>query len=153
MDYAKALREGIEEVFQTMVLLPLERAAEPMPGTDETSEVRVTGMIGLGGAIKGVLAVHATANMAKSVTAALLGMEVAEIDDDVKDAFGEIANMLAGCLKVSATEAGIAMQLAIPSAVFGETVHFGGLKSATRVVERYDGEDGWLLVELKYLEG
>ena len=29
-----------------------------------------------------------------------LGMEVAELDDDVKDAIGEIANMIAGNLKI-----------------------------------------------------
>ena len=37
--------------------------------------------------------------VAKDITGTFLGMEVEELDDDVKDAIGEIANMVAGEFK------------------------------------------------------
>ncbi len=152
MDYVTALQAGTVEIFETMVMMPIvpERIIE---GADSLlTDARVTGMIGFGGTIKGMIGVSATADMAKMVTGALLGMEIADLDDDVKDAFGEIANMIAGALKSSCSETGAAIELAIPTSVVGETLHISGLKGATRVVIEFSASTGKLWVELKYLQ-
>jgi chemotaxis protein CheX len=47
-------------------------------------------------------------------------MEIEEINDDVKDALGELANMLAGSIKTSLADDGKEIKLSIPSAICGE---------------------------------
>ena len=51
------------------------------------------GVIGLAGTHKGVLAIHIPNKVAMAITSSFLGMEVDEINEDVKDAVGELANM------------------------------------------------------------
>ncbi|SHH57189.1 chemotaxis protein CheX [Desulfofustis glycolicus DSM 9705] len=152
MDYVTVLQEGTVEIFETMVMLPivLQRVTEHSDST--LTDARVTGMIGFGGTIKGMIGVSATADMAKIVTGSLLGMEIAHLDDDVKDAFGEIANMIAGALKSACGENGIDIDLAIPNSVVGDCLHISGLRGAKRVVLEFSASAGKLWIELKYLE-
>ncbi len=151
MDYRKALQEGTLEIFQTMVFMaikPLERAERVAPEGDEPL---VTGMIGLSGGIKGMLAVSATEQMAKAVTGSMLGMAVNELNDDVRDAFGEIANMVAGTLKSSGGQ--YDMQLAIPTTTIGTALHFSGMRGAQQVQVCFENEFGLLRVDLRFLAG
>jgi chemotaxis protein CheX len=56
------------------------------------------------------------------------GEEVSEITDEVKDAVGEIANMIAGGAKSALAQKGFTFRIAIPSIVVGknhEVAHKG----------------------------
>jgi chemotaxis protein CheX len=152
MDYHQALQEGTLEIFQTMVFLgikPLERAERR--DLDEGGAL-VTGMIGLSGGIKGMLAVSAAEKMAKAVTGSMLGMEISELNDDVRDAFAEIANMVAGTLK-SSGGGQHDMQLAIPTTTIGTALHFSGMRGAQQVRVCFESEFGLLCVDLRFLAG
>lgn len=152
MDYVTVLQEGTVEIFETMVMLPIALQRVTKDADSRLTDARVTGMIGFGGTIKGMIGVSATEDMAKTVTGSLLGMEIAQLDDDVKDAFGEIANMIAGALKTACGGNGIDIDLAIPNSVVGERLHISGLKGAKRVVLEFSASTGKLWIELKYLE-
>ena len=152
MDYVTALQAGTVEILETMVMMPIVPERVTIGADSQLTDARVTGMIGFGGTIKGMIGVSATADMAKMITGSLLGMEIADLDDDVKDAFGEIANMIAGALKSSCSKTGMAIELAIPTSVVGETLHISGLKGATRVVTEFSASAGTLWVEMKYLD-
>jgi chemotaxis protein CheX len=108
-------------------------------------------MIGLGGGMRGLLAIHCPASVAQAITGAFLGMEVDELNDDVKDAIGEIANMVAGNLKVSYAKIAINLDLAIPTSIAGESFSVSGLAGADRIVVplKMAGETFW--VELMYV--
>ena len=54
-----------------------------------------------------MVAVHCPGVTARNITSSFLGVDVEELDEDVKDAIGEITNMVAGNLKVSFAEEGI----------------------------------------------
>jgi chemotaxis protein CheX len=139
-----------QDVFSTMLMLDIA-------GEDCTTQGRkqiqsnLTSMIGLGGGIRGMLAVHCPAMVARSITSLFLGMEVEELDDDVKDAIGEIANMIAGNLKISFTDAGIGVELAIPTSVLGESFRVTGISGATRHYASFQLESGLFWVELLYV--
>jgi chemotaxis protein CheX len=152
MDYVEALQQGTIEIFETMVMMPITPGMVTADVDSALINARVTGMIGFGGSIKGVIAVSATADMAKAVTGSLLGMEIAELGDDVKDAFGEIANMIAGTLKSSCSLAGLTIHLAIPNSVVGDTLRISGLKGAQRVGTQFSSSFGRLWVELRFVE-
>lgn len=94
----------------------------------------LTSMIGLGGGIRGVVAVHCPASVAKSITGSFLGMDKHELDEDVRDAIGEIANMVAGNLKVSFAKTDIMVELAIPTSIVGKGFAVTGMADAARYV-------------------
>lgn len=151
MDVGQAIIEGTKEVFSTMLMVELE-TGNPIEGKGGDVDSNLTSMLGLGKDIKGMLAVHCPAAVAKDITGTFLGMEVEELDDDVKDAIGEIANMVAGNLKIFFQEHGKNIELAIPTTVVGKSFKTTGMSKATRVAVPFSMNGTTFLIELKYMD-
>lgn len=139
-----------KDVFSTMVMMEVVNGPT-MTGQGSEIVSNISSMLGLGGGIRGVLAFHCPARVAQDITGAFLGMEVDELNDDVKDAIGELTNMVAGNLKEFFASTGIDIKLAIPTSVIGESYHISGLFGATRVIIPFESEKGQFWAELKYI--
>jgi len=141
---------GTKDVFSTMLMIDLEDG--PVFINQECNiKSNLTSIIGLGGDICGMLAIHASADAAKAITGGFLGMEIESLDDDVKDAIGEIANMVAGNLKAACSSHGKKIELAIPTTIVGESFSVLGQKEAERVVVPLKMNDQSFWVELTYV--
>ncbi|MFT5726633.1 MAG: chemotaxis protein CheX [Desulforhopalus sp.] len=149
VDIGNEIIGGCKDVFSTMLMVELE-AGDVVEGKAEIKS-NITSMIGLGGGLKGLLAVHCPSSVAKKITSGFLGMDVEEIDDDVKDAIGEIANMVAGNLKISFAAIDVNIELAIPTSIVGDSFYVSGIADSTRIVVPFlmDNETFW--VELMYI--
>ena len=149
VDIGNEIIGGCRDVFSTMLMVELE-ADNVVEGKTEIKS-NITSMIGLGGGLKGLLAVHCPSSVAKKITSGFLGMDVEEIDDDVKDAIGEIANMVAGNLKISFAAIDVNIELAIPTSIVGDSFYVSGIADSTRIVVPFlmDNETFW--VELMYI--
>lgn len=86
-----------------------------------------------------------------AITGGFLGMDVDELNEDVKDAIGEIANMVAGNLKTAFAGYGVKLELAIPTSIVGESYRVGGMPGAKRIAVPFGMESGKFLVEFKYI--
>ncbi len=144
------ITEATLEVFATMIFIDII-PGEPLKGQNDGIDSNLTSMIGLAGDLQGVLAVHCPETAALGITGAMLGMDVATIDDDVRDAIGEIANMVAGGLKVSLAENDIATELAIPTTVLGKAVRTSGQAGVSRFIVPFATPVGDFGIELKYV--
>lgn len=142
--------KGAREVFSTMLMVDLENE-EIIENKKVALQSNLTSMIGLAGELRGVLAIHCPASVAKKITGTFLGMEVEELDEDVKDAIGEVANMVAGNLKISCAEADIDLVLAIPTSIVGTSFSVSGIATASRVIVplKMDNDEFW--IELMYV--
>lgn len=141
---------GTQDVFSTMLMVELESKAVIDNGKCEIKS-NLTSMIGLGGGIRGLLAVHCPGSVAKAITGSFLGMDVADLNDDVMDAIGEIANMVAGNIKVSCAKININVELAIPTTIVGESFHVSGIADADRIIVPFKMIDEIFWVELMYV--
>ncbi len=150
MKLAKYIQEATSDVFASMIFLDIE-PGEVLENEDTVLESNITSMIGLAGDLKGLLAVHCPGEVAMEITGSMLGMEVKELDEDVKDAIGEIANMVAGGLKTALAGEGRDIQLAIPTAIVGSSVRTSGLSGARRIVVPFRTPSGDFFIELKYV--
>jgi len=150
IDVGNEISIGCKDVFSTMLMVELESEDVVV---QEKVEIKsnITSMIGLGGGLKGLLAVHCPSSVATKITSAFLGMDVEEIDDDVKDAIGEIANMVAGNLKVSYAAIDVNIELAIPTSIVGDSFYVSGIADATRVVVPFSMNNETFWVELMYV--
>jgi len=89
--YVQDIVAATEEIFSSMIMLEVS-PGESFQREDSKLTDSVSGIVGLAGEIKGMLAIHLPKQAALDVTTAFLGMDVEEIDEDVCDAIGELAN-------------------------------------------------------------
>ncbi|MHB8123555.1 MAG: chemotaxis protein CheX, partial [Desulfuromonadaceae bacterium] len=85
-------------------------------------------------------------------TSLMLGMEVTEIDDDVNDAMGEIANMLAGSFKQHLSSGGSDIQLSTPSVVNGADYVVSSGNNLENITLKFATDTEWFMVALSIEE-
>jgi chemotaxis protein CheX len=150
LELARFLTDATLEVFASMVFIEITTEASP-GGAPESVDPELSSLIGLAGDLKGFLAIHCPAPVALAITSSMLGMEVTELNEDVKDAIGEIANMIAGGLKVSLANDHKKIELAIPTTVIGKSIRTSGLAGATKSVVLFTSPVGKFVVELRFV--
>jgi chemotaxis protein CheX len=99
-ELAGILVQATADVFGTM--LSTELHVEPFFESGEALRSgEMTAYIRFEGSLTGCLALHASREQCRDFTARLLGAELDSIktDEDLRDAVGEIANMIAGNVK------------------------------------------------------
>jgi chemotaxis protein CheX len=119
MEYKNIIKEAVVDIFSSMVLLDIETIEGVESGPMEGP--MLSGMIGLAGDLQGSVLIHLPATVAIAITNAFLGLEINSVDDDVKDAVGELTNMVAGGVKFLIPGPGQDIELAIPSVVCGQS--------------------------------
>lgn len=89
-----SLFQSAQEVFSSMLGLPLTLVSQAE--APEKSGSQVMAGVGLVGQFCGTVVIECSGEMACQLAQALLGAGFDEVDEDVKDMVGEIANMVAG---------------------------------------------------------
>lgn len=139
---------SVHEIFASMVMMDIVPGA-PIQGEINPLQNTITGMIGLAGTHKGMMAIHLPETLAKRVTGNFLGMEVEEVDNDVQDAIGELANMLGGSIKAILSDNGKDIKLSMPSTICGQEYRFQSHYDGESVVVPFIAEESQFLVELR----
>lgn len=109
------LDSSVEEVFQLMLGAECHVTTEAPTEEVET----ITAVVGFGGLLSGACVFRSGGTAALSIAAKLTGMEFPEIDDTVKDAIGEVCNMLAGAWKGRVPDLSANCGLSIPAVITG----------------------------------
>lgn len=149
MEFAKKITRTTEEIFNTMIFLEISPEA-PLAEGKLVIPCHISAMIGLTGDFTGMLSIHCPAPVGLAIAGAMLGMDLEEVDADVKDALGEIANMLAGGLKEAFAAENIALEIAIPTAISGKSYTISSPTGSNRVIIPFKVEQGQFFVEMKY---
>ena len=110
-----ALSAALKDIFHTM----FRKEASMIPHSDISIAPRVSSVVGFTGRLSGVLCLHFSNIMACNLAAGLLGMPVAKVDETVRDAVGEMSNMLAGGLKKQLSSTDNMFKISIPSVIEG----------------------------------
>ncbi len=148
MDIEDKIIEATREIFSSMVMMDISVEAEDVKDSGKLHDT-ITGLIGLAGIHKGVLAIHIPHQVAMDITSNFLGIDIDEINEDVEDAVGELANMLGGSVKTVLAGNGRDIDLSLPSTISGASYHFQPSKDVDKVVVRFGTPNGSFLVELQ----
>jgi chemotaxis protein CheX len=149
--YAQDIADATQEIFSSMIMLDVV-PGEPFQRDDNKLLNGISGIIGLAGEVKGLLAIHLPNKAAVEVTTAFLGMDVEDVDEDVCDAIGELANMLGGSIKTILDPGGSKVQISMPSAIHGEEYAVDCLTNAESVAVPFTFNDQTFMVELQISE-
>lgn len=136
------------EIFTGMVMMEVKAEDDILESLGKMQN-SITGMVGLAGTFRGVMAVHLPNNVAMAITSSFLGFEVDEINEDVQDAIGEIANMLGGNLKTFLSDKGKDIQLSLPSTISGEEYTFMSQADVEIVIVPFECAHGKFFVEVE----
>ena len=89
---------SIKNIFNTMIDVPFQ-LGKPHVKKEGVPYFEVSGVIGLSGSVVGSVVISLSEQLALQLASALACEEMTELNDDVTDAIGEIANMIAGGAK------------------------------------------------------
>jgi chemotaxis protein CheX len=143
----KSVVAATVEVFNTMLGGSLIEVPDGVTGAD----TEVSAIVGFGGKYSGFVAVHFRKDAACKVASAMLaGMEVNGVDDMVRDALGEVGNMIAGGFKKILSEdlGETAFQISLPTVVEGSGLSTQGPASATTTRTSMKTDDYGLELQL-----
>jgi chemotaxis protein CheX len=111
------LQVGAKEVFQIM----LQTELASLPNVEElTPAGDVTAMVGLAGALCGVMTIRCDSKTAEKMAGRMLGSVGAVDPKDVPDAIAEICNMVAGNFKSKITQLAEHCMLSVPTVIRGD---------------------------------
>jgi chemotaxis protein CheX len=140
------IRSSIQEVFEIML------ACQTGPGVNHGPDGRadVTAMVGLAGELQGMMSVRCTSQAACGMAGAMLGMEITECDGDVRDALGEVCNMVAGNFKAKIPGLEKGCSLSVPTVITGGDYRLHPLADGEQVIVSFTFRDEpvWVSLDL-----
>jgi chemotaxis protein CheX len=146
MKFREHICQAVEEIFATMIFLDIAvMEGEPC---SLGKEDMLSGVIGFAGDLKGTILIHLPAPVAIAITNAFLELDLDEVNSEVKDAIGELANMVAGGFKYHLPENGQNLQLSIPSVISGRGYTCEATGSFSRLVVPFETPAGSFFTEM-----
>ncbi|MGL1931461.1 MAG: chemotaxis protein CheX [Desulfotalea sp.] len=145
MDLKNHISAAVEEIFASMVMMDVERSDDHL----DVEKLRntITSSVGLTGVRRGLLAIHFPIEVALAITSSFLMMDVTEINEDVEDAIGELANMVGGDFKSFLSEKGGDIDLSIPTTITGASYDFRSIAQTSRCLMSFSVAAGIFSVD------
>ncbi len=149
VEYINPFLEATVNVLKTMAFV------EPVPGKPFLKKGKealgdVSGIIGITGQARGSLSITFTQACIELVLTNMFGEPVKGINDEVKDAVGEITNMISGDARRALGGKGIKLEAAIPTVVAGSNHTISHISGAPTVVIPFSTEAGPFHVEVSF---
>ncbi len=119
VDIPTTVINSVIDVFYTMLSMSIENIPEVPPDFQELK--RIVGTVSFAGDVDGLFNIQVNQDFAEIMTAAMLGMEVEEIEneDEVFDVLRELSNIIGGNLKSAFVDVGLSCALSTPSITNG----------------------------------
>lgn len=130
---------AVEEVFSTMMSVKCVPASEG--GEPRSEEGTISAVVGLAGAISGSLVLHSGSDAAMRMAERMMGAAPSGVDGMVRDAIGEVCNMVAGAWKGADAELASGCLLSTPTVVAGTSYELFSQRAPIRIERSYRFED------------
>ncbi len=145
VEYINPFVKALTTTFSTMLNCTATRGQLRLK-QDVYPPCEISGVIGLSGKAVGTVVVSLSREVAVKAASAMLMMELTEIDSDVIDAVGEIANMVAGSAKAELAQ--FELSISLPSVITGRGHEVRFPSNVTPICVPFDTEWGQLNLEV-----
>ena len=119
-EIADLIRANTEKVFSTMLDLPIHAGPVTVQPTGAGEDGGVVSLVGFAGEWSGSGSIRCSGGLACTISARLLLTEFDNVNDDVLDAIGEVANMIIGNFKDDAAYKLGPLGLSTPTVIYGK---------------------------------
>jgi chemotaxis protein CheX len=113
------LIQSTEEVFETMVFMPVTVGPVGAPVALAPPGRHVVATVAFAGHRNGFVSFHASVDTANEIAGAMLGIPHDQVNGQMSDAMGEVANMIAGSLRTKMAAVEPAWTITCPSVTIG----------------------------------
>lgn len=139
------------EAFEMMIGHPVELQPDGPTSTSQWSS-HVAATVAFGGHRNGAVCIHSSGTTANVIAGAMLGIEPAEVNGEMPDAMGEVANLVAGSFRTRLAAEEPASMITMPTVTVGSdfSTHIGS--AATRTIYPFKMGNDSLLVELVLMD-
>jgi flagellar motor switch protein FliN len=148
LDIRETIIASINNVFDTMFSMEVSLGEDlsEIP----SDEKRVVGSVNFAGELAGIINIHISDNLSRTLTAKMMGIEEDEIEDDdeIKDLIGEMINIVGGNLKSAFTDVGISCAISTPSLTAGSDFMIASLNMETYERLVFQAETYLFMVEM-----
>ena len=134
-------------VLETMAFTKAE-ARQPYIKKDQTAQGDVSGVIGLTGDASGTISVSFAKKSILSIVSNMLGEEMKELNEEIKDAVGEITNMISGQARQELENLGRSLQAAIPTVIMGKNHSIAHVTSHPIIAIPFSTPNGDFTIEV-----
>jgi chemotaxis protein CheX len=138
------LELAIQEVFEIMLGCQVKAVEQ----SEHKENAEFTAMVGLAGALCGVLTVCCDAKTARQIATRMLG-DAAGSEDQAADALGEICNMITGNFKNKLAGTDEQCMLSVPSVISGGEYTFRSLADGDSIETAFLFEGSPVFVRLQ----
>ena len=143
----KGLIQDVRNIFSTMMgmdhLLHLPLAVDLASNFTDC----LSGMVGFAGEYNGLVSLHVSQHLARRIACRLLDAGDST-EEDIEDALGEVANILAGAFKSRLSSDSLAIRLSPPYVVSGKRYVIHVAKKPEVMTLLFDSEDEWFIAAL-----
>ena len=120
----QAVIKATGEIFKSVLDWSVQ-SSTPVEKPINASHQEVSVIISFVGTISGAITLKCSGKLATEIASQMLGMDVEEGSDDMKDAIGEMLNMVVGSAKTNYSTGQDPFKMSVPTIIIGEdyTVH------------------------------
>jgi chemotaxis protein CheX len=146
MDVAlnEALIKATKETFKAVIGLGIQNS-QPVEKKINGHQVDTSVIISFVGSVSGAFTMRCSKELGASLASIMLGIDIDANSDDMKDAVGELFNMIVGACKSHYASSTDPFKISVPTTVVGGdyTVHIKASSDATVALIPFscDGED------------
>ena len=139
--------EGTKSVLETMAMVE-PKVGKPYLKKDNLAKGDVSAIIGMTGSARGSLALSFSQNCILKIVSNMLGEDHREINDAVRDAVGEITNMISGVARKNLEAKGFSIMAAIPTVVSGKSHCILHVLGGPSIIIPFETADGPFFVDV-----
>ncbi len=136
-------------VLKTMAQVDA-KPGRPFLKKDNLAIGDVSGIIGITGSAQGSMALVFTEQCIRGIASNLLGVPFTELNHEVRDAVGELTNMICGDARRRLAEDGFILQAGIPTIVAGKGHTVTHIANGPRLAVPFETSQGSFMVEVAF---
>lgn len=146
----EVMRDSVREIAETMLFVDI------VPGDAEkfhfADPIDFVATVSLGQGLRGGLCLAAPEPAALTLATALMGEARQDMDDEMRDGFGELSNMIAGGVQLRVEPILGAISIEPPVITFGSDLETSFDSSFACTSQYFELEGSYFVTELYYLE-
>ena len=139
--------EATIDVLKTMAFVE-PRPGKPYLKKDDLARGDVSGVIGFTGATTGSMALSFSEGCISKIVSNMLGEEIKGINGDIKDAVGEITNMVSGSARKKLESIGLSISAAIPTVIAGKDHSLSHIIGGPCIIIPFETDQGSFVVDV-----
>jgi len=134
-------------VLETMAFIKSE-SGKPYLKKDDVAQGDVSGVVGFTGETNGTVFITFDESCILKIVSNMFGEEIAEINNEITDAVGELTNMISGQARKELEEVGEVFHGAIPSVVTGKNHELIPMTKGPKIAIPFKTDFGSFTIEV-----